>query len=561
MNRLPVADTAPPETTTPVPTVVVLEVLTADPHELADSPLQPRSFYDPGHIEALASAMRRGWKPRGLRARRVGEVVQLIYGHCRKRAAIAAGLRELEVEIVEATDGEALDMIGAENLRRASLHPLDEGSLFRTRLEVLRQEQPELDPRAALVEVAALMAKPLPYVRSRMKLLDLIAPVQAALRADLPLQLASQLAGLQAADQGRALAWIQDEGRREGVPSTHALGRWIASAILCDLATVAWELHDEGLDPVAGSCAACPKRSGAQPELFPGVQQGDRCADPACFQRKTELFVAAQRSRLQADAGFDDKGQERPTLELSTSFNAWGDAKLETQPFLGVPLARDAWKPVEKKDRKKCLAPTPGLVVHGDGVGRMQDVCFERTCPVHWANEPPLKGSEEQKERRKAELAAQRLEAEVVRLTILGVSANIAQVGHDEDDLRLVARALWSGMDPSARARWAGIAEVAPKDAHEALVKTLGRRGDDTLDTVDEVLALLALCVQLALCQDVTLGGKELPGAAKRARVNAADVLATAKANLEPAKPKEKPAPKPEKAKPAKAKAKKGGAK
>jgi hypothetical protein len=276
-----------------------------------------------------------------------------------------------------------------------------------------------------------------------------------------------------------------------------------------------------------------------------------------CFAKKGEEFLGRQRTKLQEKAGFDAKGAERPVLELATSFEAWDDG-LAREPYLDRPLARDFWKPVQKGEKKTCVAPVQGVVVRAEPgqaqrEGELVLACFERSCPTHWKNAPAPKGTAEAKEARKAELAKERLEAEVVRLTILGVSANIAQVGHDDDDLRLVARALWSGMDPSARARWASIAEVAPKDAHEALTKQLGRR--DPVE--DEVLALV---VQLALCQDLTVGaGKELAGAAKRARVSQADVLATAKANLEPAKPKEK-APKTVTITPKKkAKAKKGG--
>jgi hypothetical protein len=53
---------------------------------------------------------------------------------------------------------------------------------------------------------------------------------------------------------------------------------------------------DETLDPKAGSCTLCPKRSSQQPMLFPEHDSGksvkdDRCLDPACFDRKYVAFV------------------------------------------------------------------------------------------------------------------------------------------------------------------------------------------------------------------------------------------------------------------------------
>jgi hypothetical protein len=38
--------------------------------------------------------------------------------------------------------------------------------------------------------------------------------------------------------------------------------------------------------PAAGNCTTCPKRTGANPDLFADVQSVDICTDPACFHSK-----------------------------------------------------------------------------------------------------------------------------------------------------------------------------------------------------------------------------------------------------------------------------------
>ncbi|MBI1831520.1 MAG: hypothetical protein HYR84_08735 [Planctomycetes bacterium] len=60
-----------------------------------------------------------------------------------------------------------------------------------------------------------------------------------------------------------------------------------------------WNPGDETLDPKAGSCINCPKRSSQTPMLFPEDEsnrngkaaKNDRCLDPACFDRKYVAFV------------------------------------------------------------------------------------------------------------------------------------------------------------------------------------------------------------------------------------------------------------------------------
>ena len=52
-----------------------------------------------------------------------------------------------------------------------------------------------------------------------------------------------------------------------------------------------FDARDEQLLPSAGSCAACPKRTGNNPLLFPEVRQKSICTDRSCYQAKVEALV------------------------------------------------------------------------------------------------------------------------------------------------------------------------------------------------------------------------------------------------------------------------------
>jgi hypothetical protein len=47
-----------------------------------------------------------------------------------------------------------------------------------------------------------------------------------------------------------------------------------------------FDLTDAKLVAKAGACAACPKRTGNQPELFADVKAKDVCTDPKCYRRR-----------------------------------------------------------------------------------------------------------------------------------------------------------------------------------------------------------------------------------------------------------------------------------
>ena len=513
---------------------VVIGVEDVAPEALADSPFQPREVYDPAHIRRLADSMEDiGWLGT-VRARwRVPEVrdvvgedgqrhLELIFGHCRKRAAQLAPLDTIKVEIVEASDEQVLQMIAHENLDRRNLHPLDEGNLFASWLKLGRELEQVVDRSGCSLQ----------FVRTRLRLLTLVDEAKRAFRADaITLGHAKQLAGLQPADQQAALSWLGREQQTERrQPSAAELEAHITARVLLTLNKAPWELHDAGLLPKAGACSTCPKRSGATPELFPGASDADRCADPTCYGEKRAAFLERQATRATELAAKAAEGQpDAPTfaLKLSTDYASYGNAgTLGKKITDGKPLARDVWKPVSARQRAECAAPRAAYVDHGpEDLGRVLDVCVSGSgCQLHWPEEET--SSPEAKEAKKKEREAERLAAEVRRLTILGVGARAAVDGLTDDDWRCVARALWAAVEPDVRKAWAELHGLEVKTIGDAFIKLIAKHKAEELD---------AILLQVALVQDTLRGGKELAGCAKRAGVSEKDVLATARENLAPA--------------------------
>ncbi len=73
-----------------------------------------------------------------------------------------------------------------------------------------------------------------------------------------------------------------------------------------ELAAAPWPLKDEVLDPVAGSCEKCPKRSGTQEDLLGDVSgdaKKDRCLDHVCFEGKRKAWVARKTAEIAKASG------------------------------------------------------------------------------------------------------------------------------------------------------------------------------------------------------------------------------------------------------------------
>lgn len=487
------------------------------PEDLVESPLNPRRFFDPGKITELADSMREVAFFGELLARPAcvlgAERYELVCGHRRKRAAIEAGIKLVRVEVRELTDAQALAIMMRENMDRSDLHPLEEADGFR---RMLGMRTPDGELAMTLEDVAGRVGRPVSFVRARLRLADLEEPGRAAFeRGDIQLGHALLLAGLQPGDQAEALAMavLQDyDGSR---PTVAELRSEIDGTILLSLEGVVWKLDDAELAPEAGSCNACPKRSGAQPELFPQSRSGDRCLDRVCHAEKRQAYLAKKL------AAAEKKHGQGEVIAVSTE---WRYGSSREKPEKGAPLTSDKWREVEEGS---CAHARPAMIVDGRNrseAGKVVHACADPDCRKGGR---PRGTSGQASDEEKARREKAKFEAELSRRAIAVALERVGDGSEwDMDPLRLIVRGFW-------RAAWQNVRSAVLKrrgwpDKQSDSHRTPPAKELEGMSPV----GLIQLLVELTLVQDSLDhgGGRELSAFAKDVGVDMKAITAEIRA-------------------------------
>jgi ParB family transcriptional regulator, chromosome partitioning protein len=133
----------------------------------------PRRIFSNDELDELAASLReRGIiQPIAVRpVRDVAESFEIIAGERRWRAAQRAGLHEVPVVVIEATDAEALQLAIIENVQRADLNPLEEAEGYRALMDEFGNSQDE---------IAKIIGKSRSHVANTLRLLKLSDQVKA----------------------------------------------------------------------------------------------------------------------------------------------------------------------------------------------------------------------------------------------------------------------------------------------------------------------------------------------------------------------------------------------
>lgn len=157
---------------------------------------QPRRVFDETALQELTDSIRRYGVIQPITVRQMdGDFYQIIAGERRWRAAREAGLDEVPVHILEATDRSAMEMALVENLQREDLNPVEEAMGYQTLIEEygLTQE-----------EAANTVGKSRVTVTNSLRLLNLSPAVLHYLQT-----------GELTAGHARALLPIRDEARQK----------------------------------------------------------------------------------------------------------------------------------------------------------------------------------------------------------------------------------------------------------------------------------------------------------------------------------------------------------
>ena len=142
---------------------------------LRPNPRNPRKAFGEAELQELADSIReRGvLQPVIVRAiPKLADAYEIIAGERRWRAAQRAGLHEIPVVVIEASDRESLELAIIENVQRADLNALEEAEGY---------ERLGADHAYSQADIARIVGKSRPHVANTLRLMKLPARARALL--------------------------------------------------------------------------------------------------------------------------------------------------------------------------------------------------------------------------------------------------------------------------------------------------------------------------------------------------------------------------------------------
>lgn len=218
---------------------------------------------------------------------------ELVCGERRYRASGLAKKTTIPAMIRQLTDDQVLEIQLIENLQREDLTEIEEAEGYTLLMQHSSINADTLGEK---------IGKSRSYVYARLKLLDLSTECKQAMReGKIDSSRAILIARIPDAKlQAKALEEAIKPDWRGDVCSVRALQAWLQSNVMLRLENAPFKTTDARLVPAAGSCKDCPKRTGANPDLFADVVGADICTDPACYHGKADAHRAALVSKAEA---------------------------------------------------------------------------------------------------------------------------------------------------------------------------------------------------------------------------------------------------------------------
>ena len=143
---------------------------------LIANPRNPRRAFTEAELNELAESIRERGIIQPIVVREHGGPghFEIVAGERRWRAAQRAGLHEVPIAIVDATDVQSLEFAIIENVQRADLNAIEEAAGYVALMEQCKHTQEQ---------VAQIVGKSRPHVANMVRLLKLPEPVKAFVRA------------------------------------------------------------------------------------------------------------------------------------------------------------------------------------------------------------------------------------------------------------------------------------------------------------------------------------------------------------------------------------------
>jgi ParB family chromosome partitioning protein len=193
---------------------------------LVANPRNPRRAFTEAELTELTASIKERGIIQPIVVRAVAgsnDKFEIIAGERRWRSAQRAGLHEVPIAIVEATDAQALEFAIIENVQRADLNAIEEAAGYLALMEEFNHGQDD---------VAQIVGKSRSHVANMLRLLKLSEPVKAMVRdgqlsAGHARQLVGQPNALEIAkdiiERGLSVRQIEQEMRKDGASQVRDL--------------------------------------------------------------------------------------------------------------------------------------------------------------------------------------------------------------------------------------------------------------------------------------------------------------------------------------------------
>lgn len=357
-----------------------------------------------------------------------GGKFELVVGERRIRAAEIAGLKEVECIIKNLNDTEAAEIQLDENTKRSELHPVDEAFSYRDMQDRLQCDENE---------IASRTGKELKYVKNCLKLLTLDEKVLEYFENDeITFNHALEFAKYPAPDQLSLLNYCFNNFGHDSqsLKPYRKFVESIATHHLLRLEKAPFPLESVEIHPGI-SCLNCPKRTGAERELFEeNFGEKDACLDRACYEKRNESHIQIKREKLAVEtknvpaAKASENVNQIPLITNSSHINTQDQAELAEKV-----LTSGEYKTLKSLD--DCKKAEYAIYGHGDHKGNEEIICKRASnCPIHWKDINPK--SIPKNEKSAEALESERLErrnrkeeiidvnvGEIVRRKVLGYAA------------------------------------------------------------------------------------------------------------------------------------------
>ena len=330
---------------------------------LDESSTNPRRTFEPSKLVELAHSISVHGLIQPITVRPKGERFEVVAGARRFRAAQIAELANVPTRILELSDEQTLEVQIIENSQREDVHPYEEAAGYQRLLDL---------PGYDVAALASKCGKSQSHVYARLTLLQLIPEIAEAFQQErITASHANLLARLTPEQQTEAFKncfrkdWQDKEGHL--LPARH-LASWIDNNLCLALADAPFSTEDPALNPEAGACVICPRRTGYNTQLFADVQ-GDNCLDASCFRSKIAALLARETAA------------HPELIQISTEWRPTADRPAKEL----VPTEYKRVQPSSEGETTEPVCPhvAAAIVTHGDGIGNRIHICADQNCPVH----------------------------------------------------------------------------------------------------------------------------------------------------------------------------------